>query len=180
MKKDLSKHLVVPGGINVSLDGTFLKVKGPEGELTKDLKMGKVDLSFKENKIILERKNATKNEKKIMNTNYSHIQNMIRGVQKKFEYHLKVCYVHFPFTLKMEGKKVMVKNFLGEKVDRVVDVPEGVEVELKKEIIIVRSPDKYLAGQASANFEAATRVRGRDRRIFQDGIYITEKDGKKI
>ena len=139
-----------------------------------------MQISLKDNKIFLENKKATKNEKKMINTLSSHIENMIRGVQKKFEYHLKVCYVHFPFTLKNEGKKVMIKNFLGEKIERVVKIPEGVEVEVKKDIILVKSVDKELAGQASANFETATKVRRRDRRVFQDGIYIIKKDGKKM
>ncbi|MCR4327228.1 MAG: 50S ribosomal protein L6 [Nanoarchaeota archaeon] len=180
MKKDLLIQIEVPENVTVSLDGSNLNVKGPEGNLTKELKIGKVEVKIEGKNIVLEYKKATKNEKKLMNTASSHINNMIRGVQKKFEYYLKICYVHFPFTLKIEGKKVMIKNFLGEKIDRVFELPDGVEVELKKEIIIVKSPDKYLAGQASANFETATRVKGRDRRIFQDGIYITEKDGKKI
>ncbi len=73
----------------------------------------------------------------------------------------------------------MIKNFLGEKVDRILEVPDGVDVEIKKEIITVKSPNKELAGQASANFETATRIRGRDKRTFQDGIYIIEKGGKR-
>lgn len=180
MKKDLLVNIEIPNKVEASLDGNTLKVKGPEGEVIKELRIGKVGVSINEGKIILENKKSTKNEKKLMNTAVSHIKSMIKGVQKKFEYHLKICYVHFPFTLKMEGKKAIIKNFLGEKVDRIFTLPEGVDVEVKKEIIIVKSPDKYLAGQASASFETATRVKGRDRRIFQDGIYITEKDGKKI
>ncbi|MDP3966339.1 MAG: 50S ribosomal protein L6 [archaeon] len=180
MKRALLRQIEIPKDVTVSLEGTKIKVKGPQGEVSRELNSGKTQVSVKDNKIILDHKKSTKNEKKIINTLYSHIKNMIRGTQKKFEYHLKVCYVHFPFTLKSDGKKVMVKNFLGEKVERVVQIPEGVEIEIKKDIIIVKSANKELAGQASANFETATKVRGRDRRTFQDGIFIIEKDGKKI
>ena len=137
-------------------------------------------IELKENKIVMGNEKATKNEKKTMNTINSHIKNMIKGVKKKYEYTLKICFGHFPFTVKQEGKQLLIKNFLGEKTARIVEVPGGADIEIKKDIITVKSVSKELAGQASANFEIATRIRGRDKRIFQDGIYIIEKDGKKI
>ena len=111
----------------------------------------------------------------MMNTIAQHVRNMIKGVQKKFEYKLKVCFSHFPMTVKQEDRKIIVQNFLGEKVPREMTLPEGVEVKVDKTEIIVRSVDKELAGQAAANFETITKIRGRDKRVFQDGIYITNK-----
>jgi len=116
----------------------------------------------------------------MMNTISQHIRNMIKGVQEKFEYKLKVCFSHFPITVKQEDKKIIVQNFLGEKVPREMILPEGVEVNFDKTEIIVKSVDKELAGQAAANFEVVTKIRGRDKRVFQDGIYIINKAGKEM
>jgi len=180
MKKTLFKQIEIPEGVTVNLDKSLLTMKGPEGESFRKFNPKKVKIKVDGNKIILGQKNATKNEKKIMNTFDSHIKNMIKGVKEKFEYKLKICYGHFPFTVKQDKEKIIIKNFFGEKVNRIVEIPKGVEIEIKKDLILVKSVDKELAGQASANFEMATKIGKRDKRIFQDGIYIIEKDGKKI
>jgi len=57
--------------------------------------------------------------------------------------------------------------------------PSGAEVKIEEQIIIVESPDLELAGQTAASIEKLCKITNRDRRIFQDGIYIYEKPGKK-
>lgn len=180
MKKELIKEIKIPSNVEINLEGSKLTAKGSEGELSREFKLGKINLDKKENKIILSNKKATKVEKKMMNTIVAHVLNMIKGVQKKFEYKLKVCSSHFPMTVKVENKKVIVKNFLGEKIDREKDIPKGVEIKIEKDIITVSSIDKEIAGQTAANFETITKIRNRDQRVFQDGIYIIDKAGRKM
>lgn len=54
----------------------------------------------------------------------SHINNMVTGVTKKFRYTLRLVYAHFPITCNITngGKRVEIKNFLGEKIVRVIDM----------------------------------------------------------
>lgn len=83
-------------------------------------------------------------------------------------------------NVSVEKGNVIVKNFLGEKMARVARILEGSEVKVNGDEIIVTSVNKETAGQTASNIEQCTRVTNKDRRIFQDGIYITQKGGKSV
>ena len=83
-------------------------------------------------------------------------------------------------SLDKEKNQLIIKNFNGEKIDRIIKLVPGVEIKVGKEIIEISSPDIELAGQCAANIEKGSKVKGKDRRIYQDGIYIIEKPGRKF
>jgi large subunit ribosomal protein L6 len=178
MRQPLSQTIEIPEGVEANVTGSLVSIKGPEGENKREFDFGKVEIEKKVNKLILQYEKSTKKEKKTINTTTAHIKNMIKGVQEKFVYELKVASSHFPMTVKIEGKDIIIKNFLGEKKDRKTKSLDGVEIKINKDIIEVISTDKELAGLVASNFEKATRITNRDRRIFQDGIYITNKSGR--
>ena len=180
MKKEIIEEIQIPEGVEVTLDGNALILKGKEGETKRTFKMKNISFKKEGNKIIIGCKKATKNEKKMIYTNISHIKNMFEGVQKKFEYQLKTVFSHFPITVTVVGNKALIKNFLGEKEPRESEIPQGAEVKVNKEMITIKAIDKEVAGQAAANLERATKIRNRDRRVFQDGIYIISKAGEEM
>jgi len=180
MKADIEKIIEIPDGVEVNVDGTEIKVKGKEGENNRKFNIRKIEIEKQDGKLKIFSKNASKNEKKVMNTIVAHIQNMINGVQKKFEYKLKIVFSHFPMTVNIKGNEATIKNFLGEKIPRKVKIPEGVDIESSKDEIVIKSINKELCGQSAANFEKATRIPLKDRRVFQDGIFITHKPGREI
>jgi len=180
MKKTLFKEIEIPEGVEAKIEDSIFIVKGPEGENQRRFEIRNLDFKIEKGKIVVGHKKAAKTEKKLMNTIAAHIVNMIAGVQKKFEYQLKICSGHFPMTLKIEGRKAIIKNFLGEKIERSCSIPEKAEVDIQGNQIIIKSLDKEVAGQAAANFEKATKIRNRDKRVFQDGIYIINKAGREI
>jgi len=180
MKKELYQKIEIPEGITAEISGTELRIQGPKGNVKKRFNTNNLEFKKEGNKIIIGNKKATKKEKKLMNTIASHIKNMIKGVQEEFEYQLKICFSHFPISVELKDDKAIIKNFIGEKVPRKTKIPEGVNVEIEKDIIKVKSADKELAGQVAANFETVTRIRKKDRRVFQDGIFIINKAGKEI
>lgn len=180
MKKELYQEIEIPEGVEIELEGSTLGIKGPEGEFKRKFEIGKLDFKKEGNKINIGNKKSTKREKKLMNSVAAHVKNMIKGVQEKFEYQLKVCSSHFPMTVEVKENEVEIKNFLGEKIPRKAKISEGVEVSLEKDIITVKSANKEKAGQVAANIESVTKVSNKDRRVFQDGVFIINKSGKEI
>ena len=162
--------------VTASIEGTVLTVKGPKGELSRDFKFPRVYIELKDNKVIVGTKKYSQREKKIIHTYRAHIKNLIEGVTNGFEYKLVVVYAKFPITVELKGNTFSVKNLLGEKVPRTVTIPEGVKVEIKaNKDITVSGIDKEKVGQVAASLEQSTRVLNMDRRVVQDGIFITHK-----
>lgn len=178
MKKDINEVIEIPEGVNVDIVGSKITIKKDSNELTKRIP----GFSVKKNNNALEIKipNATKNIKKLVNTFKAHIKNIFQGLNEKFIYKLQICSTHFPITVEKKDNQIIIKNFLGEKKDRIAKILDNTEVKVDKEFITVESHNKEAAGQTAANIESSTRIKNRDRRRFQDGIYITEKAGKEI
>ncbi len=180
MKKDIEKIIEIPKGIEVGLNGGNIVVKSGEKETKRRIDLPNIEVKVEKDKIKISAKKATKRESKIIGTINAHINNMIKGMGDEFVYKMEICNVHFPMNVKVEGNKLIIKTFLGEKVDREAKILRDVKVEVKGKEITLSSFDREAAGQTAANIEKATKVTGRDRRIFQDGIFITEKCGREI
>lgn len=180
MKQDVQEEIKIPSGIEVKIADSVVTVKGPEGEISRRLKLIGVTIAVKDNKIMFNSKKATKREKKMLYTFKAHLNGMIKGVQEPWTYKLKVCSGHFPMTVEVKDNKLVVKNFLGEKVPRESKIPENVDVKISGAEITVTSLDKELAGMTASNFELLTRITNKDLRRYQDGIYITLKAGKEV
>jgi len=91
---------------------------------------------------------------------------------------MKVVYAHFPINVSVEGKLVVIKNFAGEKTPRHAHIFGDVKVDVKGQDIVLKGLDREEVGQTAANIETATKIRRKDIRVFQDGVYITSKDDK--
>jgi len=180
-RPDLKEEIKIPEGLTASIEDHILIIKKGDNELKRELSP-LIQIKVEGDKIILENKKVTKREKRILGTFVAHIKNIIKGLNEKFKYRLQAVSVHFPMTLSIDKEKneLLVKNFLGEKTDRRIKLVNGVDVKINKDIIEIESSDKELAGQCSANIEKGTKVRNRDRRIYQDGIYIIEKPGRVL
>ncbi len=181
-KKILDREIELPDGIKAVIVDRIIKISGEKEENSRKLISKKISVEIKDNKIILKSKitKPSKKEKSIINTLYSHFNNMIKGINEPYVYKLKICSSHFPMSVKLKGNNFEVGNFIGEKILRKLTIKEGANVKIEGDIITVTSTNKEIAGQVAADIEKTTRRPGFDKRIFMDGIYITEKAGVEL
>lgn len=178
--KGLSIEIKLPEKVTAQLDRSILTLKGPKGDAKRDFLDKNVTIEHKEGTIIIKASKFNKVNKKLVKSYVAHIKNMINGSLAGHKYTLKVCSGHFPINVSMGNGQLIVKNFLGEKVPRVLKLKEGAAVKVEGDIIVVESPNKEIAGQVSADIEQLTRRTKYDLRIFQDGIWIVSKGDKEV
>lgn len=180
MKSKITKEIELPNSASASLENQFLSIKGPKGETRRKVKQHDISIRLDVKKIILESNGSTKKDKKLIGSLASHIKNMIEGGLQGHVYTLKICSGHFPMNVSVSSNKLIVKNFLGEKIPRVLQLKEGADVRVEGDLIYVASTNKEIVGQVSADIEQLTRRPGYDTRIFQDGIYTISKNGREL
>ena len=171
----IRKDVPIPPEVKVDKVGDEVIVSGPKGDLRRHFIHPRLQIDVQGENVTVYCEFPRKQEKALIGTWASHINNMIKGVTEGFEYHLKLVYSHFPVKISVKGDTFVIENFLGEKKPRSAKILDGVKVQIEKDIVKVSSIDKEKAGQTAANIEKATRIKGYDTRVFQDGIYIIKK-----
>ncbi len=178
MLPEITQKVKIPENVKVEVDKGVVRVNGSKGENERKLAQRGVEIRVEDDNVVINCKRPSKREKTMIGTFKAHIKNMMKGASEGYSYKLKVCSTHFPMTAAIEGKEVVIRNFLGEKIPRKCKIPEGVSVKIEGSMITVESTDIEKAGKAASLIEQSTRITRRDRRVFQDGCYITEKPGR--
>ncbi len=180
-RKELGKFVKLPAGVSLKLDGFEVVVTGHKGTIRRILRHPTVALNLDGDKVMIKPQlQKTKRQKTLIGSFASHIRNMIDGVTRGHMYKLKICSGHFPMNVAVQNNQLVIKNFLGEKVPRKVDVRPNTTVKVEGQDVIIESTYLESASQMAADIEKASRLKNRDMRIFQDGIFITHKDGQEI
>lgn len=176
----MEKTILIPEKIEVKVDNFKVFVSGEKGKLERDfyspLFRKEIKIQKSGNVIKISSDNEDRKVKAMTGTIGSHIRNMINGVTNGYKYKLKIVYMHFPITVKVTGSEIVISNFLGEKLPRKADIVGDCKVEIKEDEITVSGINKEDVGQTSLNIERATRIPARDRRVFQDGCFIVERE----
>jgi len=172
----LREEIKIPEGVEVVSNGSLVRVKGPKGTVERDFSYAKkVRIAKEGDAIVLETYFPDRKLKALFYAVASHIKNMIEGVLRGYRYKLRIVYSHFPINVKVDGNRVIIENFIGEKAPRVAKIVGNVKVTVTKTDIIVEGCDIESVSQTAANIEQATKIREFDRRVFVDGIYIYER-----
>lgn len=178
---EITHHIPIPEGVTVQVDHeggeNHTVVKGPKGTLERRFRYRGVSVDVKGDEIVVHKELPRREHKAVCGTYAAHIATMIHGVTVGWKYDLKIVYNHFPIKAVVQGQTFVVENFLGERHPRRAQILPDCKVKVKGQDVVVEGIDRGHVGQTAANIERATKVRGRDIRVFQDGIYITNKGG---
>lgn len=173
------EELEIPDGVEVLLEGGHhIRVKGPNGDITKDFSHVRgIKVNIKDKKVIFSTNFPKSGTLALIKTVVSIINNLMVGVQTNYKYVSKIAYSHFPCSVRVDDKNmtIFVENFLGERAPREAKYPNNVKVEVKGDDVYFIGPDKEALGQSAANVKRACRIRKKDPRVFQDGVYLYRK-----
>ena len=168
-------EIQIPDDVKVSLKGNILHVQGPLGHTYKNFKKIPVIIEIDDKKILLKQTGERKKYYAIRNTARSIIQILCAGVVDGFTIKMKVVFSHFPITVKVEGKKVLIENFQGERAPRISMIKGDTKVDVKGDDVIISGPVLTDVSQTAANIQQKSKVKNKDHRVFLDGIYRYSK-----
>ena len=168
-------EIQIPDDVKVSLKGNILHVQGPLGHTYKNFKKIPVIIEIDDKKILLKQTGERKKYYAIRNTARSIIQILCAGVVDGFTIKMKVVFSHFPITVKVEGKKVLIENFQGERAPRISMIKGDTKVDVKGDDVIITGPVLTDVSQTAANIQQKSKVKNKDHRVFLDGIYRYSK-----
>ena len=176
-EQEITAEVEAPASVTIKKEGNLIEVKGPLGTVKKDFTKLPATVTVQGNMITITPYGTRKRDLAITNTARSILGGMIKGVEKGYTYKLKIIFAHFPISVKVKGKEVHVENFFGERSARVSRIiGEATKVSIAGEDVVIQGPSLEDVSQTAANIELSTRTKGKDQRVFLDGLYIYSKE----
>jgi large subunit ribosomal protein L6 len=172
--KFLEEKIDIPEGVSIEISQDIITLKKGDKIVLRKIDKG-IPIKIENNSVTSKYEKLDKKTKKKVKSTLAHIINALKGFEENYVYKLQICYVHFPITVSIENNYLIIKNFLGERKERKAKILSEVDIKIDKEFLIIESHDKEKAGQTAANIEKACKIKKRDRRVFQDGIYMIER-----
>jgi len=177
----VNQTVKVPEGVKITAKSRRVCVSGPRGVLRRSFRHLSIDITVLDKSTVkVEKWFGKKKEIAAVRTICSHIENMIKGVTKGFQYKMRSVYAHFPINCVTTEKNsvVEVRNFLGEKYVRHVQMSKGVTVtnsQKQKDELIIQGNSIEAVSRSAALIQQSTTVKNKDIRKFLDGLYVSEK-----
>ncbi len=168
--------VVVPDGVEVKIKGSYVSVKGPNGQLEHTFP-GSMKITMDEKVISVTRPSDERFHRSMHGTTRAVIQNMVTGVTTGFERILDVEGVGYRAEVK--GSNLVLNVGYSHSVEIVP--PEGItfEVDNRNREIIVRGYDKQVVGEIAANIRKVRPPEPyKGKGIRYRGEYIRRKAGK--
>ena len=173
--RQFQEIIEIPDGINVTVDKHMIGFQGPLGKTFKSFRKIPVNVEVADGKVTLKALGKRKRDYSILHTARSLIRNICEGLTEGYTIKMKVVYAHFPITVKVDGKTILIENFQGERAPRKTHIVGNTKVIPKGEDVVLTGEVWTDVTQTAANIELKTKVKNKDHRVFLDGIYIYEK-----
>ena len=149
MSKIGKKPVSLPSGVTVEVSGGKILVKGPKGELERNIPR-KISAEVSDGIVTISRKDDTKPSLSLHGTIRSLVANMVKGVSEGFEKSLEL--VGTGFRAEVSGLSIILTVGYSHPVK--IEVPVGIALKVEKSIITVSGIDKEVVGQVAANIRA--------------------------
>jgi large subunit ribosomal protein L6 len=166
----------VPTGVQVTIDGSRVTVKGPKGELSQSFDPD-ISISQEDGLIVVRRPTDQRHHRALHGLTRALLNNMVIGVSQGFEKRLEIQGTGY--RAEMRGNSLAL--YLGFSHEVVVDPPQGIAftVEERGRLIIVGGYDKQMVGQVAADIRKLRPpepYKGKGIRYL--GEYVRQKAGK--
>ena len=170
-----NKPIEIPSGVTVDIKDQTVTVKGPKGELTRELSPV-IELKIEDNIITFARPNDEKENRSIHGTTRSLVHNMIEGVSAGFKKELEL--VGVGYRAQKQGNKLVLNVGLSHPVE--FEPVDGVTVEVPSNTqVVVEGFDKEKVGELAANIRAVRPPEPyKGKGIRYVGEYVRRKEGK--
>ena len=170
------KPVPVPSGVEVSLNGNAVAVKGPKGELNAILSE-LVSVEQNDDGVLVSPVNKSQEARSFWGLSRSLVSNLVVGVSDGFVKKLEL--VGVGYRAQVQGQKLKLSLGFSHDVD--YDIPEGIKVECPSQTeITVSGIDKQKVGQVGAEIRSyRTPEPYKGKGVRYEGEYIFRKEGKK-
>ena len=170
------KPILIPGGVEVKVEGQRVMVKGPKGELSRMVRP-ELGVEVKDNQIFIYRAIETKQTSALWGLTRQLINNMVQGVNQGYEKKLEIEGLGFKAVL--DGQNLVLSVGFSHPVK--IEAPPNIKFSVEKNIITVSGIDKELVGQTAAIIKRVKKpepYKGKGIRYL--GERIRRKEGKKV
>jgi large subunit ribosomal protein L6 len=165
----------VPAGVEVQIDGSNVRVKGPKGQLEKNLHRDMI-IKYEEGRLLVERPSENKLHRSLHGLTRTLLNNMVVGVTSGFQKNLEL--VGVGYRASKQGKKLVLAVGYSHPVE--IEPEEGLEIEVPAPTKInVKGVDKEKVGALAAAIRAVREPEPyKGKGIRYEGEYIRRKAGK--
>jgi large subunit ribosomal protein L6 len=167
--------IAVPSGVDVSISGSAITVKGPKGQLERTLPQG-ISVEQTDGELRVSRTNDQREVKALHGLVRSLLANMVQGVTEGYEKRLEIHGVGY--RAQKQGNDIELSVGFSHTVRK--SAPSGIEFEVPQPTrITVRGIDKELVGQTAAEIRAIKKPEPyKAKGIRYEGEHIIRKGGK--